>query len=137
MIHIFFILILSVYDCREKQVPVVLLSVGGAVTAILMVVQGLCGQQLLYLLPAVLPGVFLLLVAFVTKKAGYADGIVLILVWAVCGYQEAVLAFAISLFVLALASVLLLLLHKVNGRTRIPYLPFLTAALALQRIMPE
>ena len=62
------------------------------------------------------------------------DGAVLVVAGAVLGYQRAVLLFCISLMLTAFVSAVLLLLHKVSGKTRIPYLPFMTTAFLIQKM---
>lgn len=133
-ILLFYLVILSVYDCREKQVPGVLLFIGVVVAVISLLIVVIDGQQIWYRILGLLPGLFLLLVAFVTKKAGYADGIVLAVTGMVLGYQKTMILFCISLLLISVISVLLLFLHKVNGRTRLPYLPFLTVVYVIQQI---
>lgn len=133
-ILLFYLVILSVYDCREKQVPGVLLFIGVVVAVISLLIVVIDGQQVWYRILGLLPGLFLLLVAFVTKKAGYADGIVLAVTGMVLGYQKTMILFCISLLLISVISVLLLFLHKVNGRTRLPYLPFLTVTYVIQQI---
>lgn len=130
-----YLVILSIYDCREKQVPAVFLYVGIGLTALWLVSGGRNLQEIGTLLLGMLPGLFLLLVAFATKKAGYGDGIVLAVAGAVLGYRQAVLVFCIGLLLVSLVSMLLLLLRKVNGRTKIPFLPFLTAAYVVQWVL--
>lgn len=129
-----YLIILSLYDCREKRVPFVLVCMGIAVAGILSIVKGSNDGQLWHQVMGWLPGIFLILVAFATKKVGYADGCVLVVVGAVLGYQRAVLLFCISLMLTALVSAALLLLHKVSGKTRIPYLPFMTTAFLIQKM---
>ena len=126
--------ILSIYDCREKKVPTVLLYLGIAVAVFLSAAEGITERQIVYQFIGWLPGIFLILAAFATKKAGYADGIVLGIAGAVLGYQRAVILFCVSLLLLSVVSVLLLFLHKVSGKTRIPYLPFLTTAFLMQTL---
>jgi len=68
------------------------------------------------------------LIAFATKKAGYGDGIVLLLVGMVSGGGKGLWIFCISLFLISIFSVILLLCHKVRRNSEVPYLPFLTVA---------
>ena len=129
-----YLVILSMYDCRERKVPFLLLCLGMAVAVILSIVEGINDGQIWHRLLGWLPGIFLVLVAFVTKKVGYADGCVLFVAGAVLGCQRAMLLFCISLMLTALVSVTLLLLHKVSVKTRIPYLPFITTAFLIQKM---
>ena len=133
-ILLLFFVILSVFDCREKQVPVLLLGAGAVAASVLLICKVISGQQVWHQILGVLPGVFLLVVAFVTKKAGYADGVVIAIAGVVLGYKEVAFLFCISLLLISLASVVLLLFRKVNGQTQIPYLPFLTTAFVFQMI---
>ena len=79
-----------------------------------------------------LPGVGMLLVARFSGAAGYGDGLVLVGLGMLLGIWRVLLLLAGSLFALSLVSLLLLLLGKVRGNTRIPFLPFLDLILGLQ-----
>lgn len=129
-----YLLILSVYDYKEKQVPLVLLYVGMAIVTCVSVIDLVKGTTTWVQLLGILPGIILILVAFVTGKAGVADGIVLSIAGAILGHRESWLLFTISLMLILVSSVFLLLLRKINMKARIPYLPFLTVALLLQQV---
>lgn len=131
---LFFLVILSIYDCKERQIPTALLYAGMTAAVIWQLSRGIHWQTAGTLLLGILPGMFLLLIAFVTQKAGYGDGMVLAVVGAVSGYRQAAFVLCMGLILASLVSVPLLLLHKVNGRTPIPFLPFLTVAYAVQRL---
>lgn len=124
-----YLVALSIYDLREKKVPLVLLVVGGVATILGGIYDGVMGvidwTQLLF---GVLPGVFLLIVAWTTKKAGYADGIVLLLLGAMEGYRRGIVLLCASLFLLCCVVILLLFLRKVKRNTQMPYIPFLAGA---------
>lgn len=120
-----YLLILSYYDFREKKVPCVLLGAGG------MIIILWTGAECLWtekewsdVIRGMLPGGALLMVAFLTKKAGCADGIVLLFIGVFEGFKSGILLLCSSLFLLALCSVILLLLRRVAINSRIPYLPF-------------
>ena len=74
------------------------------------------------------PGGLLLVTAYVTKKAGYGDGIVLLLLGMALGGDKSLLIFGLSLLLISVWSLILLVFHKAGRNTKIPYLPFLTAA---------
>lgn len=130
-----YLIILSVYDFKEKQVPVVALYLGGAVILLLTVSGLLTGNIVWRQLFGLIPGAFLLLMAAVTRKVGVADGVVLLFIGAILGYQRSMLLFGISLMLFSGISIILLFLHKVKGCTRLPYLPFLTVAFIIQQII--
>lgn len=130
-----YFLILSIYDCKEKQVPVVLIYVGMTIVTVVSVIEMVTGVFEWYRLLGILPGMFLIIVALVTRKAGLADGIILAIAGAVLGHRESWLLFLISLMLAFVSSVFLLVIQKITMKTRLPYIPFLTMALLLQQVL--
>lgn len=124
-----YLLLLSIWDMRERRVPILLLTLGSVISAVVVVCGGITGK-IIWLQPIIgaLPGVLLLVIAALSGKAGYADGIVLLWIGMVWNYKEGLAVLGISLFMISFVSVVLLLLHKVKKHTRIPYIPFLAAA---------
>ncbi len=115
----------SIMDIRSRKVPVWTLVMGGVLTSAACICQKNGYPDIAR---GMLPGIFLLLTAFVTGKAGYGDGVVLLFLGMTAGAGESFIIFGISLFLAALFSVLLLALRKAGRNTGIPFLPFLTAA---------
>ncbi|MBE5884766.1 MAG: hypothetical protein E7291_10240 [Lachnospiraceae bacterium] len=132
---VLYLLILSIYDCREKQVPTASLYAGIVAAVTIFLVELLAGQIALSQILGILPGTLLVCVAAVTRKAGMADGIVLAIMGIALGYQSAMLLLCISLMLFSVTSVLLMFARKVKMKTQIPYLPFLTVALLIQQII--
>lgn len=125
------LLVMSILDIRKRTVPVWLLVLGGILAAI-----SVCQQNaFLAMGMGMLPGIGLLLIAFLTKKAGYGDGIVLVILGMVSGGGESLLIFSISLFLSAIFSMVLLVLRKAGRNTRIPFLPFLTIGWLLVAVL--
>ncbi|MCM1044774.1 MAG: hypothetical protein NC417_04625 [Candidatus Gastranaerophilales bacterium] len=125
--------ILSVMDIKEKKVNVLFLITG--VFAICVIwLWGMCltdadwKEILLSGALGLIPGIFLLAIARLTGKAGYADGMVVAVLGMEQGYLGGVVLLCISLLYLSVCSIALLLCRRVKGNTRMPYLPFLTAA---------
>ncbi len=80
-------------------------------------------------MPAALPGLFLLVLAWLTKESiGYGDGISVILLGGMVGLRNCIWVLCISLLLLSLAGLVLLVIKRVDRKTKIPYLPFLLAA---------
>lgn len=131
-----YLFVLSICDIKECRVPVLLLA-AGSVFAGTVVIYELFTGHISWLQPLLgsLPGVFLLLVAWFSKKAGYADGIVLLCLGILYGYREGLLVLCVSLLLISLASVVLLMLRRVKRHTRIPYIPFLTVGFAVINFM--
>ena len=82
-----------------------------------------------------IPGLCLLIVAWATKKAGYADGIVLAVVGAFEGFRGCMLIFSISLITLSVCCAVLLLLKRVQRNSILPYIPFLCTGYLLWKVM--
>jgi len=124
-----FLMLLSVLDLKEKRISGFFLVCGSVLTGILLwfqIRQGSIGWIEIFL--GMLPGLFLLAVAWLSKGAGYADGIVLIWLGCLYGYKNGLLFLGSSLFLLALLSIVLLMFRKVKRNSQIPYIPFLTAS---------
>lgn len=116
---------LSIWDIREKKVPVSPLVAGGVLLLSLAIDACLKGEILwTTLVGGLLPGAMLCLLT-VTRKVGLADGLVVMALGAQYGLWGSLLLLFYSLVLLSAFSVLLIVLHKADSGTRIPYLPFL------------
>lgn len=123
------LLALSIMDIRSCRVPFWLLAIGGAGIGLAFMFQH-NGQtrDCMEAIKGMIPGCLFLVIAFVTKKAGYGDGLVMLLLGMVLGLGRSMALFGISLFLTSICSLALLAFRKVRRDTKIPYLPFLTAA---------
>lgn len=116
---------LSFWDYKERQVPVAWLAVGAFLLPAMGIVRCFAGEYSgMEYLAGALPGIMLLIIAWLTQKAGYADGVVLIELGLYSGYRQSVLLSCLSLLLSAMVSVCLLAVRKVNRNTKLPYLPF-------------
>lgn len=119
---------LSIMDIKSKRVPVWMLWIGTAVAAGVLLYEGInSGPNIWSICRALMPGMILLVIAFVTGKAGMADGVILMLLGALTGYGDCMAAALGGLLLTALLSGILLALRKVSRNTKIPFVPFLTA----------
>ena len=126
------LLVMSLSDIRYRKVPVWLLMTGGVIAAIIEIYGCVSGERgLAEILLGMIPGLFLLLMAAGTRKAGWADGIALMLLGSVMGLRQCVAAAMLSLIMISVWSIWLLILRKADKGTRIPYVPFLTMSYAL------
>ena len=126
MLMLIWILGLSLFDIRHRKVPVWAVLTG----VVIIMGAGISGclweaDQYLAFLTGMIPGAVLLLLAAVTKSVGWVDGVVLMLAGSVMGFWRCVLTAAISLITLSAVAMVLLILKRVDKRTRIPYIPFL------------
>lgn len=122
------LLALSAGDIREKKVPVWLLWAGGVTAAGILLYRAAWGEAApAQIVRALLPGAVLLLLAAGTKKAGCADGIVLMVLGVVEGDGGCLTICFGSLVLIALVSGILLAMKRVRRNTKLPFIPFLAA----------
>ena len=134
----------SVWDIREKKVPLAWV-VGGVIAAVL--IFALCRMpeailseefsKFLYsTVLSLLPGLFLLSVCFLSRGAvGQADGWYLLVLGGVQGFPEACGSLIGGVFLAGIAACGGLILRKVGRKSRLPLLPFLTAAWGIGRLL--
>lgn len=122
---------LSIFDMKTRKVPVVWLAAGVIIAVLVVLTECLCNPTIWqwYMLSAILgmiPGGFLILAGYLSKKVGYGDGIVLVVVGIFIGYRSSFMLLGFSLLFMSLYCMGVLLFRKGSGNTKIPYLPFLT-----------
>lgn len=130
---IVFLGICTVFDIRKKEIPLILAGAG------MMAAVGLTiwriGNETIFaaqILLSLLPGLFFLLAGWCTKeKVGYGDGILLLIIGLMVGFNQCFTGLCISLFLSAFLGVLLLFLHKAQKDSRIPFVPFLTIGMGV------
>ena len=127
--------ILSVFDIRMRKLPTVLLM-AGVITAVIRLIMilplngPLSEQQRIVTvaLLGALPGIAMTGLSYITDKVGKGDGVVLIIMGLFENCFFVTLASCMACFGLAVFSGILLVLHKAGRNTRMPFVPFLTAA---------
>lgn len=132
-----FLSICTVFDIRKKEIPLLLAGAGMAAAVGLTVWRigngSVFAAQIIF---SLLPGLFFLLVSWCTKeKVGYGDGILLLITGLMVGFNQCFTGLCISLFLSAFWGVLLLLFHKAQKNSRIPFVPFLTMGMGVCLIL--
>lgn len=125
--------LLAGMDIRHKHVPVWLLALGGMFVTMISVYgiwKGQLGGRELFW--SIIPGTVLLAVAVFTKKAGWADGVVLLFLGALIGFRACIFSFTLSMIFISMVSLVLLVLKRVRKNTKLPYLPFLCIGYLVQ-----
>ncbi len=128
MINCMTLIILSFEDIKRKKVSVVPILI----LACFNLAVFICGKnEPSGLLTAVLPGAFSLLVSFCTKgKIGLGDGLILIAVGIVCGWERILAIWLAALVLSALAGIVLIIMKKADIKTALPFVPFILAGYA-------
>lgn len=134
MIAIFFLVILSVYDIRNKEVPMLWLLLFGCVATVYVVLDG--KREGIMMIYSLIPGAFLLAISLCTRESiGYGDGWTVLALGILLGLWKCfVVVFAGFLFS-AIFSLILLVLRRVNGKSRLPFLPFITMGLGVVMVV--
>lgn len=119
---------LSISDIKSKSISWLLWGVG-TIPLLIIKCKGITSvdmNDIINALYALLPGIMLILVALCTGKAGYGDGLVVLVLGLELGAAECILIVFVGLVFLSVFSLVLLLLHKVKRNSKIPFLPFLS-----------
>ncbi len=130
---------LGIWDYQKRKVPIGWLVTGQICLCCIGINRCVKGNfwwtLCIEMLPGIIPGVLLLLLAWCSGKAGYADGIALAGLGMCLGYQETFFLFGFSLFLLSLCSIGLLFLKKVHKNTKMPYLSFLALTYLIKQLL--
>lgn len=128
--------VLAVRDIREKEVPVAFLALFGLASVSYVILRR--EQQWMSVAYSLIPGVFLLAVSLCTRESvGYGDGWAVMALGLWIGMEGCFIALCLGLVLSAVCSVVLLVLHKVNGKSRLPFLPFITIGLGVWMIVQK
>ena len=128
-----YLIVLAFWDAKEKKVPVWILA-AGTIGGMVCLLVFMCMDrerwqwELLSVCLAVTPGVFFLVVAKITGKAGLGDGWALINVGMFENYKTCLFLAGISLMIMAVFALILLVMRKVRSDSAIPFIPFLLLA---------
>lgn len=117
---------MSIADIVNRKVPLWMLTVQASLAVGMLVWGGINGELSIEgICRALIPGIILVAIALSTKKAGWADGVVLLLLGIQTNYEKCMVAVLVALFLMAVLSVVLLVLRKVKKDTKLPFIPFL------------
>lgn len=118
------------FDFRWKRIPWWIQGMGVIFLCIYSTMQG--GAPGTELLLSVVPGIVLLGLSFVTKESiGYGDGVTMMIVGGMIGLRNCVWVICISLVMISVVGIVLMIIKRASGKTRIPYIPFMFAAESL------
>lgn len=126
----------SIQDIREKEISLWKLKVYGILAAAVSIWKLFSPEDNLLLLicrllAGLLPGIFLLVLAKITREAvGYGDGLILLFIGLSLGFWECIGIFFIGLLGVFLAAVLVALFFGRKKGMEIPFIPFLLTGLA-------
>lgn len=118
----------SIWDIRDRQIPVKLLIIDIIAGAILMIINRKINwpdEWYLYMV-GILIGIVILLAGYFSNGCiGMADGIMLAVIGGILGYQEMLFLLMNAVMAAAVCSIILIVLRKGNRKTAIPFFPFM------------
>lgn len=118
----------SIGDIRSKEVFLweILGCLGMSFAAVILSIYG-NSFDASDILMSLMPGAFLLLIAYVSRSSmGYGDGLLLLAAGPALGSNVTVMGMIAGVFACGLISGLLLVFKRVGRKARIPFVPFMT-----------
>lgn len=124
------LLIQSIWDLREKEIPTIVSVIGGVMGLCLSIATGRNGIEILC---ACIPGVFCFLCCKVTKGAvGYGDAILLTAMGMVYSLGELGVICCVAFGLASVVALGLLVIFRKKGNYEIPFVPFLAIGWAVE-----
>lgn len=113
----------AVYDIKTKTIPVAAV----VVAVIAALIYRLCtGTGIMELAVGLVPGAFVLVLAFVTRESiGAGDGLVLCMLGLFCGWRQCLAVFGMALVLSAVLAMVLVVCRRAGRKTELPFLPSL------------
>lgn len=114
----------SIQDIKDKNISVVTILAG--LTAAVIINIALAPNYAVRVFIYGIPGIFLLLCAWITHEAiGYGDGLVMLAIGNIVGLEDCVKILFFSLIMAGVISLVLMIMKKVNRKSTVPFVPFL------------
>lgn len=125
-----FLIFCSIFDLKNKKIPVILVMFFAGIGMICYFFAE--GKSMMSVLLSLLPGAALLALGHCTRESiGYGDGFIVLVLGLFIGFSRCAASVIAGFFISAMFAIVLLLMKKVNGKSRIPYAPFLAAGLGV------
>ena len=124
----------SVHDLSDRKVPFVYLIAAGTISVSQVVVKCLSGGGRTTIITAalgILPGLAFCAIAWISKKIGMADGIIVSILGLSENYVCGIFVLCAGSILLSFISVVLLIMKKVDRGTKMPFVPFLEGGYVL------
>lgn len=133
IIALAFLVCASVWDLRTRTVPRPLLLIGAALALLVVAYQGVLERaDVIPCILAALPGALLLALSWITEEQiGTGDGICAMIVGLLVGTPMIYLVLMAALLFSSVCAAGILISRKGTSKSRMPWLPFLAAGLAV------
>lgn len=129
---IFFLFICSLFDLRERQIPMIVIYVGIFASLGIRICEGIKGISLLDVIIALLPGICFWLLSFIShEKVGYGDGWLLIFVGVTTGFRGCLLILLVSMVLESVLVIFLLAIGRIQKDEEMAFAPFLLTGMVV------
>ena len=136
-----YLIVLSVSDVKSRKLPAGLLRLGFFISVFSILIGCFWGwplselpRRVMTALLGAVPGVMLIVLSYYSDKVGRGDGIVLAIVGITESCTFSVTLMFIACILLAVFSGIMMAIHKIGARTRMPYIPFLAGSYIFLKI---
>lgn len=125
-----FLGICAVFDIWKKEIPILLIGVFAAISLIsAVIIQEWDWHIFLY---SLIPGAAMLGLSSCTRESiGYGDGFVVLIMGIFLGFAKCISVVLLALFLSAIFNLVLLAFRKVNGKSQMPFTPFIAIGLGV------
>jgi leader peptidase (prepilin peptidase)/N-methyltransferase len=127
------LVIASIHDIRKKEISFWMLSACGSIavlTSAVGIMDGVKTWEECFL--AIVPGVLLLLIAYVSRQGiGYGDGFLVLAVGPVFGFEQIFTGVCLAFGISAVFSIGMIVFAKAGRKSSFPFIPFLTSAMGV------
>lgn len=124
----FYLIYSSYTDLKRYTISTPVSVITGILIVILQISSNVHAFDILL---SIVPGIFLLFIAFVTGQSiGYGDGIVFLIVGTGMGFKQTLLLLFLAFILSALFSLYLITRHK-SGKYTLPFVPFILSSYVL------
>ncbi|MCR5772035.1 MAG: prepilin peptidase [Butyrivibrio sp.] len=126
------LLIASIYDIKNKAITVPMLVIGAVTAVICGIFQLYFGTTLYSEIVSLFPGALVLAIAYLTREQiGFGDGFMILFLGPVFGLVNVIIGISAAFILSALFSAALLIFKKAGKKSKLPFLPFLTAGMGV------
>lgn len=130
IIAFIFMTVCAAWDIKTKTIPISAVILFGIITAVCTGIRG--NRDLLSLLYSLIPGALLLTLSLCTRESiGYGDGLLVLPLGILIGLSMCIVTVVSGMIISAVCALVLLVCKKVNGKTRMPFVPFMTMGLGV------
>ena len=123
----------AIFDLKNKKIPITIPFVQMILSFCYWICQLTIGNgEIKELFLSFVPGILLVAICFISRQGvGMGDGLMVLSLGPLMGMTDILLAVLIGFTLSAIVGAVLLILKKVNGKSTLAFIPFLTAGVGV------